>query len=212
MTRLSKRDLALLLILILLGASLRLYNLGGQGLWWDEMFTLLIASGEASDQLGPCFRRECEDKIIVMSVKDFRDFLSETPAVRFSVVRDVYRHEPSHPPLYYMVVNMFLALLGTSEFALRLPSALFGIMTIPFVFLLGKRFFSTEVGMVAASLFAFAPNEVYFAQEARMYSMVLFLTVISTWLLADISCRWKERRITGWTKWLCYIVAIIAGI
>lgn len=115
------------------GAALRLYNLGVPGIRADEMFTLLMASGDGSTQLGSCFRRECDGNPIVMDVEQFRrDFLAGGMSVRpAAVVRDVYRYEPSHPPLYYMVVNLSIGAFGDSEFALRLPSALFGILTIP---------------------------------------------------------------------------------
>src|SRR5512134_3627084 len=106
----------LVLALILLGAVLRLYNLGGQGLWGDEMFTLLMASGDAGSQLGSCFRRECDGNPIVMDVEQFRNFLDGGMAVRpIAVVQDVLRYEPSHPHLNYIVAHLSLAAFGASE-------------------------------------------------------------------------------------------------
>ena len=210
----AKKQVLALVILTLLGAGLRVYDLGGHGLWADEMFTLLVSSGEASSQLGPCFRRECDGNPIVMDMERFRrDFLADGMAVRpAAVVRDVYRYDPSHPPLYYMVVNLSIGAFGASEFALRLPSVLFGALTIPFLLLIGKRLHSAETGMLASAMFAFAPYELYFGQEARMYSMVLFLAVLSTWVLLEISDDSRANRRTGWSWWAAYTLTAVVGI
>lgn len=172
-----------------------------------------MASGDAGSQLGPCFRRECDGNPIVMDAKPFRDFLAGGMAVRpIAVVQDVYRYEPSHPPLYYIVANLSVGAFGASEFALRLPSALFGILTIPLIFLLGKRLHSIETGLLAASMFAFGSVEVYYGQEARMYSMVLFLAVLSTWVLLEISDDSKQHRRNDWRWWAFYIATAAAGM
>jgi uncharacterized membrane protein len=205
MGRLLKTEAILLLVLTLLGAGLRLYNLGGQGIWDDEMFTLMAAKGQGIAYYNKYRSGE-------MDVKAFREDIMKPTTVRpAGVVKSVYGYD-THPPLYYMVVNLFQSVLGVSAFAVRLPSVLFSVLTIPFLFLLGKRLHSTALGLVAAGLFAFAPYQVYYAQEARMYSMVVFLAVVSTWLLVDLSLRRQEGgRWDGWGLWGGYILVTTAG-
>jgi len=211
--RLRKEWLAVIL-LTFLGTGMRLYNLGGQGIWWDEMFTLLMASGQAGSQLGPFYGHGYEGDAMVLNGKAFRDALAKTPSVQPAVViEDVYRYEPSHPPLHYVIANLSLAVFGVSDFSLRLPSALFGALTIPFLFLVGRRLYNAETGLIAAAFFAFAPYEVYYGQEARMYSLLVFLAVASTWFLVRISYDGQgDLRGSGLAVWSGYVATSTVGL
>jgi 4-amino-4-deoxy-L-arabinose transferase-like glycosyltransferase len=89
----------------------------------------------------------------------------------------------THPPLLRLLVRASIALFGTPgapggfDFAARLPSALLGVASIPFVFLFARRWArgSAAVGLTAAALYAMSPYGIYYAQEARYYTgMVLF--------------------------------------
>jgi 4-amino-4-deoxy-L-arabinose transferase-like glycosyltransferase len=82
--------------------------------------------------------------------------------------------------LYYLLLRPWAA-LGDSEAMLRLPSAAFSIATVPLIYLLGKRLFGTKAGIWAAALLAVHANAVSYAQEARGYSLLIFL-VVASWL------------------------------
>jgi mannosyltransferase len=83
-----------------------------------------------------------------------------------------------HPSLYYVILHAFLY-LGKSEFYLRLPSVIFSVATIPLVYRLGKDLFDSRVGLLSAFLLAFSPTIYWFAQEARMYTLFMFLSLLS---------------------------------
>lgn len=61
-----------------------------------------------------------------------------------------------HPLQIYVTVP-FVLLLGLNEFSTRLPSVLFGIITIIFLYLIGKEIVSAKFGLVAASIAATMP-------------------------------------------------------
>ncbi|MEM3590437.1 MAG: glycosyltransferase family 39 protein, partial [Candidatus Bathyarchaeia archaeon] len=94
----------------------------------------------------------------------------------------VVAHYDMHPPLYYMVLSGFLA-LGESELAIRLPSAIFGALTIPLAYWLERRFLGERGGLLAAFLLAISPMHVRYSQEARMYALLAFLGILSLALL-----------------------------
>jgi len=102
-----------------------------------------------------------------------------------------------HPPLYYMVLSAFLA-LGRSEFAIRFPSAIFGTLTIPLAYWLGRRFLDERGGLLVAFLLAISPMHVRYSQEARMYSLIALFATLSLILLL----RAMERG--GVTSWALY--------
>jgi mannosyltransferase len=84
-----------------------------------------------------------------------------------------------HPPLYYWLLHYWVALFGTSEVAVRSLSVLFGALAIPVIYLLGRRLFNEEAGLLAALILAFSTLNVQYSQEARMYSLMVLLALLS---------------------------------
>ncbi|MFZ4406607.1 MAG: hypothetical protein ACOYOH_04660 [Paracraurococcus sp.] len=76
------------------------------------------------------------------------------------------------PPLYYSLLKLWAVFAGDGDVALRLFSAVAGTATIPVVFLLGLEVAGPVAGLLAALLFAVAPMQIYFAQEARVYALL----------------------------------------
>ncbi len=72
-----------------------------------------------------------------------------------------------HPPLYYLLMKYWVIVFGNSEVSLRVPSLVFALLTIYVVY---KTF-----GKLSAILLASAPLLFYYAAEARMYTMAMFL-------------------------------------
>ncbi len=87
------------------------------------------------------------------------------------------------PPLYYLILRLWVLLFGPSEFSLRFPSLIFGLLTVPLVYLVGRRLFDRATGLVAAALAAIAPLYLWYSQEARMYTLLTFLCLLSSYLL-----------------------------
>ena len=71
--------------------------------------------------------------------------------------------------------------LGISEWTSRLPSVLFGIMSILIVYLLGYHMGGIHVGLMAAFLMAFSHFEVGWSRVTRMYPLLQLLTLLSSY-------------------------------
>jgi mannosyltransferase len=91
-----------------------------------------------------------------------------------------------HPPLYYLLLAGWGAAAGKSELALRLPSALMGVLSVGVMYSLGKKLFDRRAGVIAAGLAAINPFQVYYGQEARMYLLVTLLSATSALLAAHV--------------------------
>lgn len=87
-----------------------------------------------------------------------------------------------HPPLYYLLMKFWVLVFGTSEISLRIPSIIFGIGIIYFVYLIAKKMFSIKTANIASLLTATSGLLIYYSQEARMYSLTAFLVVIAFYL------------------------------
>ncbi|MDH5550968.1 MAG: glycosyltransferase family 39 protein, partial [Gemmatimonadota bacterium] len=59
---------------------------------------------------------------------------------------------------------------------MRLLPAVFGIVAVPLMFLLGKRLFGARAGLLAATLVAFSPWHIYWSQYGRYYTLVFLLS------------------------------------
>jgi 4-amino-4-deoxy-L-arabinose transferase-like glycosyltransferase len=84
-----------------------------------------------------------------------------------------------HPPLYYALMQLWMAAFGKDAVTLRLLSVALGVAALPLLYLIGKKLFDTRVARVAALLLAIAPLHIYYSQELRMYGMVTLLALAS---------------------------------
>ncbi len=82
-----------------------------------------------------------------------------------------------HPFGYYLLLHYWSS-FGTDEVALRSLSAFFSLGTILAIYGLGRWLFGKPTALVASVGMAFTPFQVYFAQEARVYSLLVFLTIM----------------------------------
>ncbi len=98
------------------------------------------------------------------------------------VVGYVAQHD-FNPPLYFLLLHFWGALFGYSEVSSRLLSALFGVAFVLAVFLLAGSLFGRKAAVAAGIIAAVSPFYVSVSQEARMYSLFAFLSVLSFWLL-----------------------------
>jgi mannosyltransferase len=92
-----------------------------------------------------------------------------------------------HYPFYFILIRAYSWLAGSSDISLRLFSAIFGVLTVYFSFLVGKKMFSSKVGLLSAFFVALSPIMIEYSQEARMYTLISFLALAS--LLAFLRVR-----------------------
>jgi len=81
-----------------------------------------------------------------------------------------------HPPLYYLQLHFWI-LLGTGEGWARLNSVLWSLLAATGLFLLCRRLFNFEFAVCSTLIFVVMPMGVFYAQEVRMYAMLMCLAV-----------------------------------
>ncbi|MGD1056766.1 MAG: glycosyltransferase family 39 protein [Solirubrobacteraceae bacterium] len=88
-------------------------------------------------------------------------------------------HTENTPPLWYVIEWADSRLLGTGEIALRLPSALAGIATVPVAWAIARELSSRRAAIVCAVLVAVNPLFVWYSQEARAYALFVVMAALA---------------------------------
>jgi len=116
-----------------------------------------------------------------------------------SIVADIV-----HPPLFYVVLKIWIAIGGASLLWLKLFSLLISIATVvPLMLLCRELRLSAAETNVAVFLVAVNAFLIHYAQELRMYSLLVFFSLWSFWLFV----RWVRQTSTEWTMLICLTVA-----
>lgn len=120
-------------------------------------------------------------------------------------------------PLFFALLSPWLAVLGTSEFALRLQAALAGALAVPLTYMLARRILQVagkgelryragltlnNAPLIAALLMAANPYLVWYSQEGKMYGWLVALALAA--LLAFLAA--VEHG--GWQRWLLYLLLL----
>ncbi len=143
----TSRFLLLLLVISVLGAGLRMYRLAGPGVWNDELYT----------------------------VRDAIDL----DATFFKAPPKVFGYVSTHLGLRLAGADLKSAArdeafgwqaAGIDHFAMRIGSCLVGILTVPVLGLMSRRFLGDRPALIAALLLAVSPWHIYWSQGARFYS------------------------------------------
>jgi len=90
-------------------------------------------------------------------------------------IPDALKHDGA-PPLFYYLLHFWMQVFGQSNDAVRALSGVIAVATLPVGWLCGRRFGGRAVAWTMLVLLASAPFAVYYATEARMYALVIFLT------------------------------------
>lgn len=103
-----------------------------------------------------------------------------------------------HGPLHTLAVNLSWRTFGVSEWAMRAPAALGGVLTVPALAWLAARWLGRETAAPAAWLAAASPFLVRYSQESRGYAWVMLSTCASVALLLELHRRCDARTVAAW--------------
>ena len=113
-----------------------------------------------------------------------------------------------HPPLYFLLLKLWLGLAGDGEFAVRLLSAVSGTLTVAALWYLGRLLAPGRpwIALGGALLLAVSPFAIWWSQETRMYMLGGLLATLS--LACTVRLRWQP----DWRIALAYLAVTIAAL
>jgi hypothetical protein len=167
---------ALFLVVALL---VRLYRLGAQSLWLDEGGTWAEVTGKPWSAL----------------------------------LAELWGRNAAYP-LYHVLLKAWVGVAGDSEWALRCPSALAGAGAVVAIYLAategeprpGDDGRQTQFPLIAALLVAISPFALWYAQDAKVYSLLILIVALELWALV------RALRRNDGRSWLLVLVMAIVSI
>jgi 4-amino-4-deoxy-L-arabinose transferase-like glycosyltransferase len=169
--------LGLCSLFFLLALVIRLYNLGAQSLWLDEGGTW----AEITSRGWP------------------------------ALLADLWNAKAAYP-FYHLLLKAWVGVAGDSEWALRFPSALAGAGAVVAIYLAAtelRRRPTTDSTpphpFIAAILLTTSPFALWYAQDAKVYSLLILVVALELWALLR-AFRRNDRR--AWR--LVFIVAVVS--
>ena len=125
--------------------------------------------------------------------------------------------------LYSLLAHNAVAMFGESAWALRLPAALLGVLSIPIIYAFGRQIAPRSEAFLAAAFLSVSYHHVWFSQNARGYTGVLVGTVIASALFLKLLSAHSVRpglvigyavisALTVWTHMTAAVVVIAHGI
>ena len=94
--------------------------------------------------------------------------------------RNYVSYENNQQPIYYFISYLLFKVIAPStEFIVRFPALFFGVLSIPVMFWVMKKIFNNGVALFSVILLVFSTFHIQYSAEARPYSLVMLLCIIS---------------------------------
>ncbi|MBD2742833.1 glycosyltransferase family 39 protein [Coleofasciculus sp. FACHB-1120] len=179
----SRRWLSLEILLlgaIAIAVLLRIIYLGSREFWYDEVLSLILASGHGVDYQAPGAQP--------VNLRDYSALLIPRSGDVVGTIKDVYKGilGDVHPPLSYFSLYFWLQLFGNSEAALRSLGALLSVGAIGGAYGLGRFVMGHRGGLIFAALLGTNPFYLFHSLNARMYGPLILWTIFSTWAMLHL--------------------------
>ena len=106
-----------------------------------------------------------------------------TSTEKLGIMHNLLNVDLQHTPLYFALLKIWIKFFGQGETALRSLSLIFGILTVVLAYIVGKK--TAKNGFWSALICTVSPLLVLFSVEVRMYSLAVFLVLLSINYLVD---------------------------
>lgn len=158
-------------LIMFLALFVRLLGISSRPIWYDEAFSILFSEKGLGQMI--------------------YGTLSPTGAGSADI----------HPLGYYTLLWGWMKVFGQSLTATRLLSVIAGMAAVFFVYQIAGELFDSKTAEAAALIAGFAPFQIHYAQEIRMYAF------LAMWLLLAAYSYLRGARSGNWRWWLVFGVS-----
>lgn len=166
----ERKNFIILLTIFIFAIAIRTAGINSRPIWYDEAFAILFAEKGLSAML--------------------YGTLTQTNAGSADI----------HPLGYYALLESWMNLFGTSIFSGRIFSILTSLGSLFLVYKIAKNLFNQKTALFATGILTILPFQIHFAQEIRMYSMLSFWLLLSTY-------SFLQAKTKGWKWWIVFSIS-----
>ncbi|MDJ0705457.1 MAG: glycosyltransferase family 39 protein [Leptolyngbyaceae cyanobacterium MO_188.B28] len=203
---------SLLIVFIFLAILLRILNLGARELWYDEVLSLLLSTGQKIHYQTPGTTPVALADYAALLRLPTEASLGQGLATLKNVLRGVVGGEP-HPPLFFLTQHVWFRLHGATEASLRSLGVLISAAAMGGSYGLGRLLMRHRGGLILAALLALNPFYLFHSLNLRMYGPIVLWVILSAWAMLHLALSkdsqdWREKGL--WNGLL--IGSIAAGL
>jgi hypothetical protein len=125
------------------------------------------------------------------------------------IIQSISEHSPKHAPLYFVILSGWGNIVGWHHVILRSLSLFFGLITIAWIYRIGKDFVNIRAGVWAAAFLGLNVFWIEYYHEIRMYSLQLAIIMMMLWHYLYLSDLQRHSR---WYHWGGLIFSAVASL
>ncbi|MDJ0599162.1 MAG: glycosyltransferase family 39 protein [Crocosphaera sp.] len=183
--KLSTKTINIFLLAAIASAViLRIINLSSREFWYDEVLSLLLATGQKAGYQTP--------KDVPVILANYTSLLSlpvENSFSDFIITFEKFLKglvaEP-HPFLFFLEQHFWLRLWGNSQAAMRSIIVLFSLGSMGCAYGLGRKLLGFQGGLLFAAFLGLNPYYLFHSLNVRMYCSLVFWVLLSSWSLLEL--------------------------
>ena len=116
-------------------------------------------------------------------VDELHTMIEANPKISFKESSDLILFREGIPRFHYYLVKIYNSIFGHTVFNARLISVFFGVLSVLFIYRLGKKMFNKNIGLFSSIFLTLNLFLIEYSQEARTYSMLVFFVILSFYFL-----------------------------
>ena len=110
------------------------------------------------------------------------------------------------PPGHYLLLHYWIQWFRNSEFSVRFPSVIFGVLSVVVLLVIVRRLWNEQVAVLSGLFMSTSMLQVLFSQEARLYSLFTFLVLLSAYFFMNVMVNERKK-----ASFLAYVITISAA-
>lgn len=99
-----------------------------------------------------------------------------------------------HQPPFHLIIR-FLSKFNTSEIFLRIPSVVFGVVSIYLIYIISRKIFDTKIALTSGFLLSISPFHIWISRDSTPYSLFCFISLATFYLTYIIICESKRENL-----------------
>ena len=193
----------LIIILLILGIFFRFTYLDRKVYWHDEAYTSLRISGYTKTEF---VQQVFNGRVFsVGDIQKYQQPNSEKGLI--NTINSLAVEDAQHPPLYYVMVRLWMQFFGNSVATTRSLSAIISLLTFPCIYWLCLELFQSPItAWISVALLTVSPFHVLYAQEAREFGLWMVTILLGSAALL------RAIRLGSKKLWMIYAVTVALGL